>query len=326
MRKKVLIISEERDQSTNSVIDWLEYNNIEWVRFNIETSIDSLTIEMRDKVDVKISNREEEIILNNDHNYTIWYRRGAFAINSSRLFKNDFLEEKKLRHLEKEWKTVLFFLDHVFKKNINLIGSYTQERLDNKLIDLFIAKEAGFDIPITCITNSKEELIGLSKEYELITKSLDSDLDINTEEEHYGGTGTNRLDVECIQSLPNLFFPSLVQAEIKRIYELRIFFIEETFFAMAIFNTSSDIKETVDYRNVEKKNIRYVPYEIPTDLREKLLKFITLKNINTGSIDVLVSKQKVYYFLELNPAGQFGWLSYHCNYSINKEIAKVLAN
>lgn len=48
--------------------------------------------------------------------------------------------------------------------------------------------------------------------------------------------------------------------------------------------------------------------------------------MNTGSIDIVVTKDKRYVFLEINHVGQFGWLSENCNYYIEKHIAQELIN
>ena len=49
-----------------------------------------------------------------------------------------------------------------------------------------------------------------------------------------------------------------------------------------------------------------------------------LADLDTGSIDMMYSTDGEYYFLEVNPVGQFGMVSYPCNYYIEKEIATIL--
>lgn len=46
----------------------------------------------------------------------------------------------------------------------------------------------------------------------------------------------------------------------------------------------------------------------------------------TGSIDIVVDKLDVYYFLEVNPIGQFKQVSSPCNYNLEEKIAKFLIN
>lgn len=69
-----------------------------------------------------------------------------------------------------------------------------------------------------------------------------------------------------------------------------------------------------------------VPYTLPKEIEEKLMNLMNNLGYNTGSIDMIYSTDKKYYFLEINPAGQFGWTSNICNYNVHKHIAQYLIN
>jgi glutathione synthase/RimK-type ligase-like ATP-grasp enzyme len=49
-------------------------------------------------------------------------------------------------------------------------------------------------------------------------------------------------------------------------------------------------------------------------------------NLLTGSLDILKDKNGKYYFLEVNPIGQFGMVSKPCNYYIEEQIAEFLTH
>ena len=46
--------------------------------------------------------------------------------------------------------------------------------------------------------------------------------------------------------------------------------------------------------------------------------------LNTGSIDLVLGQDGKYYFLEVNPCGQYRMTSDPCNYYLDKLIAKTL--
>ena len=48
-------------------------------------------------------------------------------------------------------------------------------------------------------------------------------------------------------------------------------------------------------------------------------------DLDCGSIDLIYSVDETYYFLEVNPIGQFGMVSYPCNYNIEALIARTLS-
>ena len=90
---------------------------------------------------------------------------------------------------------------------------------------------------------------------------------------------------------------------------------------MAIFSQLDD-KTKLDYRNYnrEKPN-RNVPFKLPDKIKNQILDFINITRLNTGSIDLIYSKENDFVFLEVNPVGQFGWVSKYCNYYLEKKVA-----
>ena len=120
-------------------------------------------------------------------------------------------------------------------------------------------------------------------------------------------------------------FPlSFFQEQIIKRWEIRIFFLKNEFYSMAILSQNDD-KTKTDFRKYNYKKPNYsVPYNLPLDIRNKLKKFMKLAELNTGSIDMIYSLEGEYYFLEVNPVGQFGMVSYPCNYFIERTIAKKL--
>lgn len=93
---------------------------------------------------------------------------------------------------------------------------------------------------------------------------------------------------------------------------------------MAIFSQNNK-KTDIDYRNYDKdRPNRCIPFNLPEEIKEKLIQFLNYTYYNTGSFDLIVSDENEYYFLEINPIGQFGGLSYKCQYKIEEKIAKFL--
>lgn len=98
----------------------------------------------------------------------------------------------------------------------------------------------------------------------------------------------------------------------------------EKFYSMAIFS-QNDEKTSLDYRNynMEKPN-RNIPFQLPLNIEKNLKLLMKEKNLNTGSLDLIYSRDGEFILLEINPVGQFSWLSENCNYNIEKKIAELL--
>lgn len=116
----------------------------------------------------------------------------------------------------------------------------------------------------------------------------------------------------------------MIQEKIDKAYELRIFYLCGEIFGMAIFSQSID-QTRVDFRkyNWEKPN-RYEPVSVPKELKDKIKLLMNVLKLNTGSLDFIKAKDGNYYFLEINPTGQFGMMEGPCNYPLHKRVAQVL--
>ncbi|MBU3050633.1 hypothetical protein KNV96_21075, partial [Chryseobacterium indologenes] len=107
-------------------------------------------------------------------------------------------------------------------------------------------------------------------------------------------------------------------------YELRVFHLKGKNYSMAIFS-QNDPTTSVDFRNYnQEKPNRFIRYQIPKDLDRKVTKLMKALNLQTGSIDIIKGIDGEYYFLEVNPFGQFRMTSYRCNYNLHYEMALLL--
>lgn len=194
----------------------------------------------------------------------------------------------------------------------------------NKIHQLRYARKHGIEIPPTIITSRKSELISFWKEYkDIIIKPLFNVRYLDMGNKHFTPF-TQILKEETILELDEFFMPSLIQKKIDKQFEIRSFFIEKDCYSMAIFS-QEDEQTTVDFRRYNDVNPnRTIPYQLENALKEKLIKFMGKLNLNTGSIDLIFGNDQKFYFLEVNPVGQFGMTSFPCNYYLEKKIAEFL--
>lgn len=307
----ILISSDIYDYSTNHVIDWLSSFKKQFVRIN---KIDDYKITFHDSK-LNLSFNDEIINLNKIEGY--FYRRGKIQHKHSNSIVrlNDISDE--------HFKIIDEYINFILENKIS-IGKYSTVNI-NKLIVLEVAKEIGFTIPNSYILEKKSDISSLYNfNNELITKNH-SNTSFFECEDGVLIVYTSVLDKDNYEQLPESFLPSLFQEKIEKKYEIRAFYLKEKIWSMAIFSQNNSATEN-DYRKVSDDLVRNVPYSLPIDIEEKIKKLMNKLNLDTGSIDLIVSKKNEYIFLEVNPIGQFGSLSYNCNYNIEKEIAKILTN
>lgn len=311
----ILLISSKYDLTTNKVARWLKKYNANYFRLNTEeyNILDFFSIS-NNCVNTKIDKVD---FLNVN---TIWHRRGRLRHIPNEL---NSLGNFTL-YLKKEEDALIKSIELYYKESIKYIGSYLKEIENYKLFNLLKAKEAGFKIPKTLVTTSKFELHKFIVNNRSISKDIRYAVHINTNKELIHSCGTFEVKKEDLDLLDENFAPILVQEYVEKKFEIRVFLFEEKFFSMAIFS-QNDEKTKIDFRNYnEEKPNRCVPFKLPKDIDLKLRNFKDLMNIETGSIDIIYSMDKEYIFLEVNPMGQFDWLSKNCNYNIEEKIALSL--
>jgi len=304
----VLIISNNSDLSTDDVIEYLDLYNLKWIRIN-EDEIVKLKFLVNDIIietsDFRI--RMSEI-------KSCWYRRG-FINNEILVIKptsENYIDSFNFKENYSLSSYFYFLLNK--KKNLNNILNASV----NKLCVIDNAKELGLNVPKSFIVDSKKEITKIKEN--LITKTISGDPLIKIEDK-FVSLYTTRLE---INNIPTNFAPSLVQEYITKKYELRIFYLNGDFYSMAIFS-QNNTKTEVDFRKYDRvKPNRRVPYKLPKNIEIKLDKLMKETKLNCGSIDMIVTPKLDYFFLEVNPVGQFGMVSYPCNYNLESKIAKYL--
>lgn len=322
----ILIISEHNDVSTTDVIKWIIHLKKEFIRINSNDTISIKDIEIGNNFTLLINN---EIEIFYSQITSVWYRRGFLNIDILQKTYDsncyEFYEEldnacKKQNHLIVQ--DLLTFLFYKLDKLKHINSFFTADI--NKLWVLEKAISVGLKIPKTFITSSKQSLSNfINNEHFVITKHINNGLPLkNKDLVIYNYTAI--LETDLLNKLSDEFFPSLFQNEIQKEYELRIFFLDGLFHTMAIFS-QIDVQTKVDFRNYnfDKPN-RNVPFILPIKIAKKLKKLMNLCKLNCGSIDMILDTKKEYYFLEINPIGQFGMVSNPCNYFIEEVIAKYL--
>lgn len=190
-----------------------------------------------------------------------------------------------------------------------------------------MARSCGLEIPNTIISTGRKNILEFYKNnYEsIVSKSISDSINYLNKGYSYSNF-TEALNNDDIEDAKCNFFPSLLQNNINKRFELRIFYFFGLFYTMAIFS-QADEKTKIDFRkyNFVRPN-RNIPFILPQEIKIKIIDFMNALNLDTGSIDMIYTMDKKYVFLEVNPVGIFNMVSVPCNYKIEKEIANYLIN
>ena len=328
----ILIISDEIDSSTNDVIDWLSHWHIPYIRLNEE---DGIRIQ-----EIKISNDSFDILFEvqkifpaqrirfwNGQIDSYWYRRGRIT-----LFAN--MPQKNSSHMSEIYNDLYAYLQREDMKIVDLIHNYLAkiphinsfcDNLSiNKLSVLYEAHRCQMAIPETFIVQDKETLISvLNPQKKYVIKGIDRN-GFGIKDRFSVGNLTKVLTTKMINQLPSTFNYSLVQEYINKKADIRVFYLNKTIFSAAIFS-QNDPKTKIDFRNYnDSRPNRIIPYALNEKSKYKLIKLMDILGYNSGSIDYVLDYNNRLYFLEINPIGQYGFISKQCNYHLDYLIAYKL--
>jgi len=323
---KLVILSEETDRSSDIVCSWLQRDHIPYLRLNSEKFANP-NIEIKEtptETSVILSKNGFEIALSQTE--TVWFRRGYLYIWPSYYGNEISVEVSKVlnKHIENESSTLTHYLYAILssKKKINHPVSYNY----NKLIFLHEAATLGLKIPKTLVCGNGSIIRDFVKDNgTCITKSIQDVSSVNVDGIH---SSIGKIaQVEAADITEDTCWYSLFQQEIPKKYELRVFFFLGRMYAMAIFSQMDDLSR-LDFRDVDVNGHhpnRMVPFRLPKDVKKKIHKLMKRLVLESGSLDLIVTPSDEYYFLEVNPVGQFNFVSELCNYHIERDIAKNLA-
>lgn len=322
----VLILSSTSDQSTFDVIKWLNYFEVPWVKIDSSIQLNLIRLDVNQGEASFVLETPSGERINTNELTGFWYRRSEFGVNYSTELKdlNDNELAKNIhQHLHFELGYLTTELHQILLKKSKISDLRFSE--PGKLEMLEAAKMAGIAIPPTLITSAKNEFLNFKeKRGKVVSKAIQRSARFELMENDH------RIEFLCYteemseEELPTHFFPTLFQKKLDKVFELRIFYLNEKFYSMAIFS-QEDQQTEVDFRNYnfEKPN-RTVPFLLPIDLQKKLIQLMKNLHLKSGSIDMVLTEEGDYVFLEVNPVGQFGMVSSPCNYELSKLIAETL--
>jgi ATP-GRASP peptide maturase of grasp-with-spasm system len=316
----ILILSIDNELSTDHVIKLATFYNKTFDRINEDRRLTA---------EIKIDNEGKQLCVISEKYYDLqsyqsyWYRRGDFHLNIKHL-NGDSEIIKNINENNKECNfDIQDYIHHFLHGNIKSINGFHDNNI-NKLCELDIAQKVGLNIPHTLITSSKlsvQRFIDTHKE--IIVKSIKNSLHFTINDISFSQP-TLILEKKVVDSFPDYFMPIKLQKYIEKAFELRVFFLAGSFYASAIFS-QNDEQTKIDFRNYNFTNPnRVVPYNLPKTIKVKLNKFMKELKLVSGSFDLVVTKAGEYFFLEVNPIGQFSQVSIPCNYYLEKQIARYL--
>jgi glutathione synthase/RimK-type ligase-like ATP-grasp enzyme len=301
-------------------VDYLIKNlsDDDFFRFNVDDYLTFHTISYKisnNKLDVNIFNK---IGSNLDMNKikSIYYRRPLLPIIIDKIEDNNI---KQL--LEKETMEFLRQYYYSFPDLKWLTNPYKIHLTKGRVNQLVFASKLGFKIPKTIVTNNKADFLTFFEECyrKVIIKSINP-LSYTSKNGKKEGFYTEIIDDSNIKDIDFKLLsnsPTLFQEFIDSEYELRITSVDNQHFATKIVSSITDWRK-------QQAVVKYEEYSLSNDISILVTKYLNHYDLDFGCFDLIKGKDGQYYFLELNPNGQWLWLEVETEVPIGKAIINYL--
>ncbi|WP_157995074.1 MvdC/MvdD family ATP grasp protein [Peristeroidobacter soli] len=187
------------------------------------------------------------------------------------------------------------------------------------------AKALGFDIAPTIFTNDPREFLDLYREQEgrLIHK-----ITANLSLRERRGTqfsrltcGVTRRDVMHAESVS--LSPIVFQAYVPKRLELRVTVVGDRVFAAEIHSQKTN-RTHFDWRRYDLGSTPHHPHQLPRDVADRCVQLVAQFGLTYGTIDLILTPDDRYVFLELNSAGEYAWIEQIAGLPISDAIADLL--
>ena len=168
------------------------------------------------------------------------------------------------------------------------------------------AVRLGFDVPETLITNDIGEAVEFVRVHQpVIGKPLKEALLEGEKERAIFTSRLSALDVADEQSLA--VAPVIFQREIPKRYDIRVTVVGTRVFATAI-HSQEFVGTAVDWRRGSVPDLVHESIELPSTIADRCVKLVEHLGLRFGAIDLILGTDGRYWFLEINPNGQWAWI------------------
>lgn len=312
----VLIITDSFDVHADVVIKKLKEQRIPFFRLNLDVeSLKKVYISYKNFIwKIRVNNTE----ISSDQFTCVWCRRSfvELSLQEQRYTDIDFKIWKN------EWNKTLLGLYNTLKNRHWLNPLRKAYKGENKYYQLEIAKNIGFDLPDTLITNDKKCVEEFVVKYNKVLFKLMSQEVYELGENNFKGLYTNVISKEDICNFSECEEnPIVLQEYIDKKYEVRYTVVGKEHFVCCIDSQASE-KAKEDWRRYDIENTPHYKIEPPKEVQKKVNVMLEILGLEYGALDFIVSPEDKWVFLEINCMGQWLWIEQLTGMPISDAIVK----
>lgn len=240
-----------------------------------------------------------------EHVDVVWWRKPAPIQASPAL-----TDPEVIRVAAEESESLLRSLDAPFPEAAWVNHPQAMSGASRKLRQIRVARELGLLIPETVVTNRGQDVLDFIRCHRrCIIKPLAAGAFMHDGQSW--GLFTNVISLEDAERVLDSaeLAPVMVQRQVEKHRELRITIIGEQLFACVIETRATESRAAqIDWRAIAPERLPHRLTPIPQELETALRGMLRHYGLNYGAFDVIQEPDGRYWFLELNPNGQYLWV------------------
>ncbi len=312
VRPKVLVLASRYDLSCDYVVSALRRSGHPYFRLNSE-DLPTYTLCL-DPCRRRLSCHTEDVRVEveADRLVGVYFRRPTFLREASQAGRRP--EEQFARA---QWAAFLRNL-MVFDMARWVNHPTRTYEAEHKMIQLLAAFEVGFDIPATYCLNSDDFLDDRVNGSVVAIKGLDTVLVRTETTESFGYT--NLLLRKELEEAELSGAPLVAQQALTDKLDLRVTVVEDRWWCASATERGSGIAG--DWR-LKKSSVVFSEFTLPQAVGARCIELTRRLGLSFAAIDLALSDDR-FFFLEVNPTGEWAWLQEEVQFPIAAELAELL--
>jgi hypothetical protein len=321
--KTVLILTDSSDPHVPPVIEGIQQRGVQVCRFNLADFPSALQLSAQRSAACTswtgvLTYQTQRISL--DDCRSVWWRRPTpyKAPESATPGERVFYEREARQALIGVLEAKAFW--------VSPPDAIRQAEL--KMLQLERAQQLGLAVPRSLVTNTPEDVHHFFRlcHGNIVIKAVGR-ATIKDDEKNHRILYTRRVRLEDLSNAQVMegvrVTAHLFQERVPKAFDLRVVVIGKQMFAAEMHDPEA--VENTDFRLAYDRLI-YKEHHLPDDLKHRLFALVRSFHLQFSSMDLIVTPNGEYKWLELNPAGQFLWLQERigAHFSLTEAMTNLL--
>lgn len=200
-------------------------------------------------------------------------------------------------------------------------------RAGHKPFQLQLASELGFEIPPTLVTNCPADFLAFRRRHggALISKTLHNKLLPVDRTDGYDAYVITELvaNRELGNADAVAFCPVVFQPYVEKQVELRVTVVGNLVFPVEMHSQVTN-HTRYDWRRGDHHHLQYAIHDLPPVVAQRSIELVRRLGLRFGAIDLILTPDGRYIFLEVNPNGAWLWMERTTGLPIGEAIADLL--